>query len=350
MKLTDPLITTIIPTFRRPNLLRRSITSVLNQTFPYFKLCVYDNASGDNTAEVVNEFAKHDPRINYYCHATNIGSIANFNFGMMQVQTPFFSFLSDDDILLPEFYETTLEGFKNYPDAAFTAGSVISMTDKGQIVFHQLSTWPRYGYYAPPEGLVEMLGFKHPIWAGVLFRREIISKVGQLDVEVGLLADMDFELRVAARFPFVLLEKPCAIFVHHPSSWSTSASNLDSFWPGRAKMIINLDNDPDIPLPLKNYVCGKLLQEIKRCLFGTGFILKGNFEDAYKCADILDKHFKDKLRSLILYNIIYLTEKYPMLFSLLRYRDKYRRPKMNRNLHKIYKSYIRYLELDSSSL
>jgi glycosyltransferase involved in cell wall biosynthesis len=55
---TKPLITTIIPTYRRPKLLRRAIKSVLNQTYLHFQVCVYDNASGDETAEVVSELAK----------------------------------------------------------------------------------------------------------------------------------------------------------------------------------------------------------------------------------------------------------------------------------------------------
>ena len=40
-----PLITTVIPTYRRPHMLQRAIRSVLDQTYPHFKICVYDNAS-----------------------------------------------------------------------------------------------------------------------------------------------------------------------------------------------------------------------------------------------------------------------------------------------------------------
>ncbi len=73
--IAKPLITTIIPTYRRPKLLRRAIKSVLNQTYPHFQVCVYDNASGDETALVVDEIAKADPRVKYYCHSENIGSV-----------------------------------------------------------------------------------------------------------------------------------------------------------------------------------------------------------------------------------------------------------------------------------
>ena len=73
--MAKPLITTIIPTYRRPKLLRRAIMSVLNQTSPHFQICVYDNASGDETAAVVAEFSKNDPRVKYHCHTENIGAI-----------------------------------------------------------------------------------------------------------------------------------------------------------------------------------------------------------------------------------------------------------------------------------
>src|ERR1700674_1455488 len=106
----NPLITTIIPTYRRPKFLRRAIRSVLNQSFMNFQVCVYDNASGDETPSVVDDIARSDRRVKYHCHPENIGAIRNFLYGMERVETPFFSFLSDDDFLLPDFYETALQG------------------------------------------------------------------------------------------------------------------------------------------------------------------------------------------------------------------------------------------------
>jgi glycosyltransferase involved in cell wall biosynthesis len=44
-------ITTIIPTFMRPQLLGRAIRSVLGQSYPHFEVHVYDNASGDETPQ-----------------------------------------------------------------------------------------------------------------------------------------------------------------------------------------------------------------------------------------------------------------------------------------------------------
>ena len=70
--MTQPLITTIIPTYRRPKYLKKAIESILSQTYPHFQIWVCDNASGDETAEVVAEFSKKDPRVHYFCHEKNI--------------------------------------------------------------------------------------------------------------------------------------------------------------------------------------------------------------------------------------------------------------------------------------
>ena len=60
-----------------------------------------------------------DPRISYSCHPSNVGGGANFLFGMRSVDTPYFSFLSDDDVLLPHFFETALVGFETRPSALY---------------------------------------------------------------------------------------------------------------------------------------------------------------------------------------------------------------------------------------
>src|SRR4030067_3693919 len=104
----EPFITAIIPTYRRPKLLRRAVLSVLNQTYPHLRVCVYDNASGDETEEVVAELMQKDSRVRYHRHPENIGLFNNFNYGLQEIETSFFSLLSDDDVLVPTFYENTI--------------------------------------------------------------------------------------------------------------------------------------------------------------------------------------------------------------------------------------------------
>lgn len=111
-------------------MLRRAIRSVLDQTYPHFQVCIYDNASNDGTAEVVEALARRDSRIRYHCHAENIGSQENFSFGVSRVDTPFFNLLSDDDFLLPGFFAQAISALQTNPHAAFFRAVCYEQTPK----------------------------------------------------------------------------------------------------------------------------------------------------------------------------------------------------------------------------
>ena len=227
MQTNEPIITTIIPTYRRPALLRRAIRSVLSQTYSRLQVCVYDNASGDETATVVAELARDDPRVSYHCHPENIGMAANFTYGMEHVNTPYFSVLSDDDYLLPTFYETVMRGFDAHPDAMFSGGSVILLTEAGQITHVPMDLWKRDGYFPAPEGLLEWTIEKHPYVTGLLFRSEVTDQVGLFDPDV-FHADYEYEWRIVSRFPYVVSREPCVVITVHDQQ-ATRATNADDW-------------------------------------------------------------------------------------------------------------------------
>jgi len=68
------LVSVIIPTYNRANLLPRAIKSVLNQTFKDFELIIVDDGSTDNTEEVIKEFQRKDERIKYIKYDKNKGA------------------------------------------------------------------------------------------------------------------------------------------------------------------------------------------------------------------------------------------------------------------------------------
>jgi GT2 family glycosyltransferase len=268
MSSVGPTITTIIPTYRRPQLLRRAVRSALAQTYVNVIVHVYDNASGDETAAVVAELAAQDPRVRYHCHPENIGAVANFNHGMQRVETPFFSFLSDDDVLLPEFYASALESFEEYPQAIFSAGTVLFLDGAGRVLHADLASWPREGYFVPPDGMYAMIGNNHPALPGILFRREILTEFGAFDPEV-VINDVDLELRVAARFPFVARKRLHAIFVQHATSLSTSnpIPLLLDEWP---KVLRNIQGDPKIAPEVRAQAVSALSQYLRGDIYRVG--------------------------------------------------------------------------------
>jgi glycosyltransferase involved in cell wall biosynthesis len=109
----------------RPQLLGRAIRSVLGQSYPHLEVHVYDNASGDETPQLVAQFAERDSRVKYHCHPQNIGLVRNIAFGMERVATPFVNILSDDDIVLPGFFESALRALADHSEAAMYMGQLL---------------------------------------------------------------------------------------------------------------------------------------------------------------------------------------------------------------------------------
>ena len=215
-----PIVTTIVPTYRRPRLLARAIRSVLNQTYPSVRVLVLDDASGDETGLVVRRMQEEDPRIEYHVHPQNQGPDLNWIFGVDQIETPFFSFLSDDDFLLPEFYKTAIKKLDEHPEAMFFCGTTCFVNNKGQVLSRSGADWDE-GLYTQPSGFVRMIS-DPPSQNGILFRSEVIQEIDYSTPVTSF--DSNFLLQAALHFPFWVNPRiACAAFqVHGNNTWNYS--------------------------------------------------------------------------------------------------------------------------------
>lgn len=214
--MSGPQITTVIPTYRRPLLLKRAILSALQQTFPHLTVCVYDNASGDETERIVREIAEADSRVQYFQNKTNTGWLANFEQGIARVETPYYSMLSDDDILLPDFYEVTMKAFERYPQAGSSFSEFLVVNEKSEIIrsAHPPSD---YRYYSPEEGACAMIDHTIPTpWTSIVLRSSIREAVGPIRGDDGV-----FMFRTFALFPTVFCPNIGSIVFSHPESGSS---------------------------------------------------------------------------------------------------------------------------------
>jgi glycosyltransferase involved in cell wall biosynthesis len=294
-------ITVIIPTYRRPQLLRRAIESVLEQDYADLQVCVYDNHSCDATAQVVSDLARADPRVRYTCHDRNIGGLANFQFGMARVDTPYFSFLSDDDYLLPGFFATAIPALAAAPEAIFWAGLTLRMDADGGFFDATLDKWDREGLFAPPDGVLRLLRGNAPCWAGTVFRRQAIEEIGLLDEAVGGAADLDYMVRAAARHPYIVSKLPAAVFTMHPGSVSETAP-FSLFWPGWLKIARNVEEVASMTAPARAQIVEVVHQDARRMLFrrGANALAKADIGFARHCARALREHYGLFAKSLLL--------------------------------------------------
>ncbi|WP_158582899.1 glycosyltransferase family 2 protein [Lysinibacillus yapensis] len=107
MTVKKPLISVIIPTFNRGNIILDTIQSVLNQTYTNFELLIVDDASTDHTSEMVNSIS--DQRIKYIKLNQNTKGKEARNKGITESTGEFIAFLDSDDLWAREKLEKQLK-------------------------------------------------------------------------------------------------------------------------------------------------------------------------------------------------------------------------------------------------
>ncbi len=202
----SPLISIIIPTYNRAQLLKRAIESLLKQTYQGFEIIVVDDASTDSTAEVVTGF--DDGRIRYLRHSRNQGPSAARNTGIKVAKGEYIAFLDDDD----EYKESKIEKqLKKFYFASEDTGiiycGIVNIKD-GKIMYA----------YNPKDRFVNKNTclLPHPIgWQLItgLIRRECFEKVGLFDETLVQREDRDMIIRLSAQYRFDFV--PEFLYIRH---------------------------------------------------------------------------------------------------------------------------------------
>lgn len=110
-----PVLTVGMPVFNGADTLDRAFEQMLAQTRTDFRLVVYDDCSTDESETICRKYAALDSRIEYRRLETRIPGSANFRSLLMSATTPFFMWVTQDDIWHPEFIAKCMERFSGQP-------------------------------------------------------------------------------------------------------------------------------------------------------------------------------------------------------------------------------------------
>jgi glycosyltransferase involved in cell wall biosynthesis len=97
------VVSVCIPVYNGEAFIAAAVESVLAQTFYNFELIVLDNASTDQTADILSRFK--DERLRIVRHSSNIGATANFNAALSEARGVWIKILCADDLLYPDCLE-----------------------------------------------------------------------------------------------------------------------------------------------------------------------------------------------------------------------------------------------------
>jgi glycosyltransferase involved in cell wall biosynthesis len=133
-KSADPLVSVIIPTYNRAGLLPRALASARNQTYPNIEILVVDDASTDNTRDLVA--AIPDPRVRYFRHERNRGGGAARNTGFEQARGDYIALLDSDDEWMPAKLQAQIPAMVR-SDAQLGYCQAIHMDPAGSRIYPQ---------------------------------------------------------------------------------------------------------------------------------------------------------------------------------------------------------------------
>ncbi len=126
----QPLVSIITPCYNGEEFISKTIESVLNQSYQNFEMIVIDNASTDESHNIVDRYTKKDGRIKQYKIDINIGGANAWKLGVEKSKGEYVAFLDADDVWHPNKLSHQLQFMiKNKHDFSYTVYHWISEDD-----------------------------------------------------------------------------------------------------------------------------------------------------------------------------------------------------------------------------
>ncbi len=186
--MSPQLVSVVIPSYNQAEFLPATIHSVLNQTYQHFEIIVVNDASPDNTDEVMKQFT--DPRIKYIVHESNQRLPATRNTGMRASQGEIIALLDADDLFHPEKLEAHVKFLNEHPDVGASYNSRYEMNHSAETIRELY----RPSMHVTLLDLMQGFPFSP---SDTVVRREWAFKVGLFNPAMGSAEDTDFPCRLA---------------------------------------------------------------------------------------------------------------------------------------------------------
>jgi glycosyltransferase involved in cell wall biosynthesis len=234
------VVSVIIPTHHRPELLARAIRSALQQTLRDLEVLVVDDGPSKPAEDIVRQFG--ESRLRYLRHDRSRGAGAARNTGLRGARGEFVAFLDDDDTWLPAKLESQLAQFaKGNADVGVVYCSSLKYSDISKRVISESRARPlRNGHVDFLKST--LFGTSVP-----LIRRRCLDDVGGFDESLPGTQDRDLWIRLAKKYSFDFVPD---VLVWHHIHGNQITSNLGQKIEARELLLAKYRSDweahPDI--------------------------------------------------------------------------------------------------------
>jgi hypothetical protein len=227
-------VSAIVPNYNHARFLRRRLESVLGQTFGDFELIVLDDASTDDSREVIAPFLR-DARVRFHPSDRNSGSpFVQWNRGVQLARGEFVWLAESDDFAAPQLLETLVGLLRANPRAAIAYCQSLRVDADDQVLGSladytadlDATRWQRPFVNDGRDECGRFLLWKNtiPNASAVVFRREAYLRAGGAPLDLRLSGDWLAWARLLLQGDIAFTPEPLNYFRQHPSTVRAATS------------------------------------------------------------------------------------------------------------------------------
>lgn len=214
-----PKISVIIPVYNGAKTIKKTIQSVLNQTFQDLELIIINDGSTDRTLSVIEEI--QDAKIKVYSYPNSGVSNAR-NQGISHAQGEYISFIDADDLWTPDKLELQYQALVNNPSAQI-AYSWMDWIDEDDRFLRPAARMSLEGNIYANLLIIDFIG----CGSNPLILKQSLLEVGGFDPQLRGGEDWDLWIRLAARYGFVCVRSPQILYRQVATSVSKDISLME---------------------------------------------------------------------------------------------------------------------------
>lgn len=214
---SSSLVSVIISTYNRSDMLRLTVESVLAQTYPNIEIIVIDDGSTDDTSEVMAQYAECG-QLKYIRLSTNQGGRGVREIGMQAASGQYINFLDHDDLFLTNKIERQVQVLEARPEIGLVHCGYYHIDENGNRT-EKISFLP--------DGTLRELVCINQIWSGgPLIRRECLDRL-EMNGD-SWHGDWDLWLYLAlAGYKFYCIQEPLGAYRILPGSQMSDVAMLE---------------------------------------------------------------------------------------------------------------------------
>lgn len=188
--MNKPEISIIMPVYNAGPYLKKSVQSILNQTYGNFEFLICDDGSTDNSLKILKEFSRQDERIKLFSQK-NLGVVKTLNRLIKNSQGEYIARMDADDLAYPKRIEQQIKYLKQHPKTVIVGTAFDIIDNKGKFIetFHHFND----------DFLIRwMLIFSSPFChSSVIIRKNIFDQTGLYDNKWTTVEDYELWTRIS---------------------------------------------------------------------------------------------------------------------------------------------------------